>query len=405
MKLQKTDPQIAKIIKQETERQKNGLGLIASENIVSEGVLEALGTPLTNKYSEGYPGKRYYGGNEFIDKIETLAIERAKSLFGAEYANVQPHSGSQANMATYFALLKPGDKVMAMSLNFGGHLTHGHKVNFSGTFYNFVHYGVDKNGFLNYGEIEKLAKAEKPKMIVAGFTAYPREIDFKKFREIANKINAYLMVDMSHIAGLIAGGAHSNPVPYADVITSTTHKTLRGPRGAIILAKEKYGKLIDKAVMPGIQGGPLEHVIAAKAVALKEASSSQFKKYAHAVVKNAQVLSEIIKKEGIEIVSGGTDNHLLLINLTKLKITGKVAEEKLEKAQIYTNKNLIPYDLRKPTDPSGLRIGTSTLTTRGFGEKEMKIVGKLIADILKNKIKISDAKKEVIKLTKQFPIY
>ncbi|MEA3272836.1 MAG: serine hydroxymethyltransferase [Patescibacteria group bacterium] len=403
--LSKTDSQIEKIIKQETSRQKNGLGLIASENLVSEAVLETLGTSLTNKYSEGYPGKRYYGGNEFIDQAETLAIERAKKLFRAEHANVQPHSGSQANMATYFAFLEPHDKVMAMSLAFGGHLTHGHKVNFSGQFYNFVHYGVDKNGFLDYDEIRELARKEKPKMIVAGFTAYPRKIDFKKFREIADEVNAYLMVDMAHIAGLIAGGAHPDPVPYADVVTSTTHKTLRGPRGALILCKEKYAKKIDKAVMPGIQGGPLEHVIAAKAVAFKEALKPKFKKYATRVVKNAQTLAETLTKEDIEIVSGGTDTHLLLLDLTNIGITGSEAENMLEEVKIYTNKNLIPFDKRKPMNPSGLRLGTPTLTTRGFDENDMKKVGKLIANILKKKITKEDAQKIVKELTKKYPIY
>lgn len=403
--LSKDDSQIAKIIKQEISRQQSGLGLIASENLVSQSVLEALGTPLTNKYAEGYPGKRYYGGNEFIDKIENLAIERAKKLFGAEHANVQPHSGSQANMAAYFAFLKSGDKMMAMSLKFGGHLTHGHKVNFSGQFYNFVHYGVDKNGFLDMKEIRKTAKKEKPKLIVAGFTAYPRKIDFKAFRKIADEVGAYLMVDMAHIAGLIAGKAHASPIPYADVITSTTHKTLRGPRGAFILCKEKYAKQIDKAVMPGIQGGPLEHVIAAKAVAFKEALRPEFKKYAEQVVKNAKTLSKTIIKEGINVIAGGTDNHLLLIDLTRLGVTGKQAELMLESVKIYTNKNLIPFDKRKPTDPSGLRIGTPTLTTRGFKEDDMKIVAKLIADVLKNKISNTEAKKEVKKLTKKYPIY
>lgn len=400
-----SDPQISKIIEQEINRQKTGLGLIASENLVSESVLEALGSPLTNKYSEGYPGKRYYGGNEFIDKIENLAIERAKQLFGAEHANVQPHSGSQANMAAYFAFLEPHDKVMAMSLAFGGHLTHGHKVNFSGQFYNFIHYGVNKDGFLDYDEIRALAKKEKPKMIVAGYTAYPREIDFKIFREIADEVNAYLMVDMAHIAGLVAGKVHSNPIPYADVITSTTHKTLRGPRGAIILCEEKYEKQIDKAVMPGIQGGPLEHVVAAKAVAFREALEPEFKNYAEQIIKNAKQLAKSLLKEGFDIVSGGTDNHLILLDLTNLNITGKEAESTLEEVGIYTNKNLIPYDKRKPANPSGLRIGTPTLTTRGFKEEDMKVIAKLIADLLKNKIKENKAQQIVKELTEKYPIY
>jgi len=405
--LSKFDSQIAKAIKQEIKRQQNGLTLIASENIASMAVLEAQGSPLTNKYSEGYPGRRYYGGNEFIDICENLAIERAKKLFKAEYANVQPHAGSQANLAAYFAFLQPQDKIMAMSLAFGGHLTHGHKINITGQFYNFVHYGVCANGRLDMDEIRAIAIAEKPKMIVAGYTAYPRAIDFKAFKSIANEVGAILMVDMAHIAGLVAGGAHMSPIPYADVITTTTHKTLRGPRGAMILAKKQYAEQINKAIMPGMQGGPLEHIIAAKAVAFKEALSPNFKKYATQVVKNAQALADILNEEGLNLISGGTDNHLILINLENIGIAGKEAEKLLENTGIYTNKNLVPFDTRKPMDPSGLRIGTPAITTRGFKEKDCEILGKTIANVLKNRD--DKSKKEAIKkikeLTKKFPIY
>lgn len=405
--LEKFDPQIAKAIKQEIKRQQNGLTLIASENIVSEAVLEAQGSPLTNKYSEGYPGKRYYGGNEFIDICENLAIERAKALFGAEYANVQPHAGSQANLAAYFAFLKPQDKIMAMSLAFGGHLSHGHKINITGKFYNFAHYGVCATGHLDMDEIRAMAIVEKPKMIVAGYTAYPRAIDFKAFRSIADEVNAILMVDMAHIAGLVAGGAHQSPIPYADVITTTTHKTLRGPRGAMILAKSQYAEQIDKAIMPGMQGGPLEHVIAAKAVAFKEAMEPSFKIYATQIVKNAAALAKSLIEEGFNLVSGGVDNHLILIDLSNLGIAGQEAEKLLEDVGIYVNKNLIPFDTRKPMDPSGLRIGTPAITTRGFIEKDCELLGKTIADVLKNKNEKSQ--KEAIKtaqeLARKFPIY
>lgn len=405
--LSKTDPQIAKTIKQEIKRQQNGLTLIASENIVSEAVLEAQGSPLTNKYSEGYPGRRYYGGNEFIDICENLAIERAKKLFGAEYANVQPHAGSQANLAAYFAFLQPQDKIMAMSLAFGGHLTHGHKINITGKFYNFVHYGVCANGHLDMDEIRDMAIAEKPKMIVAGYTAYPRAIDFKTFRSIADEIGAILMVDMAHIAGLVAGDAHQSPIPFADVVTTTTHKTLRGPRGAMILAKKEYAEQINKAIMPGMQGGPLEHVIAAKAVAFKEAMSPDFKKYAAQIIKNARALADTLNEEGFNLVSGGTDNHLILVDLTSIGIFGKDAEKLLEDVGIYTNKNLIPFDTRKPLDPSGLRIGTPAITTRGFKEKDTRELGKIIVDVLKNRNEKSkkEAVKKVKELTEKFPIY
>ncbi len=405
--LEKFDPQIAKTIKQEIKRQQNGLTLIASENIASLAVMEAQGSPLTNKYSEGYPGRRYYGGNEFIDICENLAIERAKKLFGAEYANVQPHAGSQANLAAYFAFLQPQDKIMAMSLAFGGHLTHGHKINITGKFYNFIHYGVCANGRLDMDEIRAMAIAEKPKMIVAGYTAYPRAIDFKAFRSIADEVGAFLMVDMAHIAGLVAGGAHMSPIPYADVVTTTTHKTLRGPRGAMILAKKEYAEKIDKAIMPGMQGGPLEHVIAAKAVAFKEAMSPAFKKYATQIVKNSRVLAETLMEEDITLVSGGTDNHLILADLTNLGIFGKDAEKLLEDVGIYVNKNLIPFDTRKPMDPSGLRIGTPAITIRGFKEKDTEILGKIIADVLKNRNDKSKKKaiKTIKELTEKFPIY
>ncbi len=416
MKLSKIDPQIARAIQQEIERSRNGLEMIASENYASEAVLEALGSPLTNKYAEGYPGKRYYGGNEFIDVCENLAIERAKKLFGATpvirrglHANVQPHAGSQANMAVYFALLKPGDKILAMSLAHGGHLTHGSPVNFSGQLYNFVYYGVNKKTMrIDMDEVRQIALREKPRLIVAGFTAYSRQLDFKAFRAIADEINAYLMVDMAHFAGLVAAKLHPNPVPYADVVTSTTHKTLRGPRGAMILCKKEFAEKIDKAVFPGIQGGPLEHCIAAKAVCFKEAMSRDFVKYQKQVLKNASALAAALIKNGINVLTGGTDNHLLLINLDGLGIWGTDAEKVLESVGIYVNKNMIPYDARKPFNPSGLRIGTPALTTRGFDEKEMEMIGDLISNLLKkskNLRVLKMAKKEVKILAKRHSLY
>lgn len=403
------DPKIAEFINLELSRQKQGLELIASENFASEAVLEAMGTVLTNKYSEGYPGKRFYGGNEFIDQIETLAIERTKKLFKADHANVQSHSGSTANMEAYYTLLNLGDKILAMDMSCGGHLTHGSAVSFSSKFYNFVFYGVDKKTHLiDYNEIRKIALCEKPKLIIAGASAYPRIIDFKKFSEIAEEVGAYFMADIAHIAGLVVTDLHPSPVPYADIVTTTTHKTLRGPRGAIILCQKSWAEKLDKAVMPGLQGGPLEHIIAAKAVAFGEALKPEFKDYQKQVIKNAKKLADILLTEGLDLISRGTDNHLILIDLTNLKITGKQAEKALEEAKIYTNKNLIPFDQRKPYDPSGLRIGTPALTTRGFKEKEMEIVGQLISKILKN-IDSEDIKKEVKnqvkELTKKFPIY
>ncbi len=383
--LQTADPTIANLINHELERQRDGLEMIASENYTSQAVMEATGTVLTNKYSEGYPGKRYYGGNQWIDEIENLARDRAKQLFGAEHANVQPHSGSSANMQAYFALLNLGDKIMAMDLSSGGHLTHGSKVNFSGKFYQFIPYGVNKQTEqLDMNEIREIALRERPKLIVAGYTAYPRTIDFAAFRTIADEVGALLMVDMAHIAGLVAGGVHPSPVPHAHVVTSTTHKTLRGPRGAFILCKQEFAERIDKAVMPGMQGGPLDHVIAAKAVCFKEASTPEFKQYAERIVKNCKALATKLQNEGVRLVSGGTDNHLILLDLTSLGISGKEAEVALDSVGIYTNKNTIPFDPRKPLDPSGLRIGTAALTTRGFVEADMETVGDLIVRVLKN---------------------
>jgi len=407
--LSKQDPQIAEQIENEIGRQRSGLEMIASENFVSNAVLEATGSVLTNKYSEGYPGKRYYGGNEFIDNIENLARDRAKQLFGAEHINVQPHAGSQANMAAYFALLKPRDKFMGMSLAHGGHLTHGHKVNFSGVYYSPSHYGVSKStGQLDMDAVREQAKQEKPKMIIAGFTAYPRTIDFKAFKDIADEVGALLMCDIAHIAGLVAAKVHPDPVPYADVVTTTTHKTLRGPRGAIIMCKEQWAEAIDKAVMPGLQGGPLDHVIAAKAVAFKEALDPSFTDYAKQIIANAQALAESLMAEGIELVSGGTDNHLLLIDLQNIGIVGKEAESKLDQVGIFTNKNMVPFDPRTPFNPSGLRVGTAALTTRGLKESEMKIIGLLMAKVIKNidnESVLDEVKKSVQELTDKFPLY
>ncbi|MEK7073694.1 MAG: serine hydroxymethyltransferase [Patescibacteria group bacterium] len=394
------DPDIANEIEAEVVRQRDGLELIASENIVSRAVLEAVGSPLTNKYSEGYPGKRYYGGNERIDAIETTAIERAKKLFGAEHANVQSHAGSQANLAAYMALVKPGDTVLAMNLAHGGHLTHGSPVNFSGQLYRVVPYGVSKDTErINMDEVREIAVREKPKMIIAGFSAYPRHLDFARFRAIAEEVGAYLLVDMAHFAGLVAAKLHPDPVPYADVVTTTTHKTLRGPRGAMILCKtddrfagnradnktkvKTLAQRIDSAVFPGTQGGPLDHVVAAKAVAFKEAMRPEFVTYQKQVLKNAAVLAEALTGEGLRIVTGGTDNHLVLVDVTPLGIGGKIAEEALERVGISANKNMIPFDLRKPTDPSGLRLGTPAVTTRGCDEKDMVVLGKLIAETLR----------------------
>jgi len=417
--LSKFDPEIANAIENEINRQRSGLEMIASENIVSRAVLEAMGTPLTNKYSEGYPGKRYYGGNQFIDVSENLAILRAKKIFGAEHANVQPHSGSQANAAAYFALLNPGDKILAMNLAHGGHLSHGAAVNFSGKFYNVVFYGVDKNtGRINMDEVREIALREKPRLILTGASAYPREIDFAAFRKIADEVGAYLMADIAHIAGLVAAKIHPDPVPVCDVVTTTTHKTLRGPRGALILSKiadrlrpddkKNLAQKIDSAVFPGMQGGPLEHVIAAKAVSFLEALQPDFVEYQKQIVKNAKVLSETLLAGGLKLVSGGTDNHLILIDLTETGLAGKQVENALGEVEIYVNKNMIPYDTRKPLDPSGIRLGTPALTTRGMKEEEMKLVGEMIVKIIKN-INDENIKKEVREsihgLVTKFPIY
>ena len=369
--LKKQDEEIYEQIKNEEQRQKHNIELIASENFVSEAVLEAVGSILTNKYAEGYPNARYYGGCEHIDQIEELARSRAKELFGAEYANVQPHSGSQANMAVYMTVLQPGDTVLGMDLSNGGHLTHGSKVNFSGKLYNFIAYGVKEDGYIDYEDVEKKAIEYKPKLILAGASAYPRKIDFKKFREIADKIGAYFMVDMAHIAGLVCAGEHESPVPYADFVTSTTHKTLRGPRSGLILCKEQYGKAIDKTIFPGIQGGPLEHVIAGKAVCFKEAMQPEFKQYAHQVVLNARKLAEELMKRDFNLVSGGTDNHLMLIDLRNKGLTGKEVTLLLDEVNITVNKNAVPNDPEKPTVTSGIRIGTPAVTTRGLKEEDM----------------------------------
>lgn len=403
------DQELFDAIKRETERQENGIELIASENFVSEGVLEAQGSILTNKYAEGYPGRRYYGGCEYIDIVENLAISRAKELFGAEYANVQPHSGSQANMAVYQALLKPGDKILGMNLNHGGHLTHGSKVNFSGKLYNFVAYGVTKGEeVIDYEEVRRIALEEKPQMIVAGASAYSRSIDFKKFREIADEIDALFMVDMAHIAGLCATGYHQNPVPYADVVTSTTHKTLRGPRGGIILAKQKYAKKLNSAVFPGIQGGPLEHVIAAKAVAFYEALQPSFKDYIGQVVANAKAMVEIFKESDFRVVSDGTDNHLMLLDVSKYGLNGDQLEKLLDEVEITVNKNAIPFDELPPTKTSGIRIGTPAITTRGFKEDDAKEVARLIIKVAENQENIevlNEVKEEVRALTTRLPLY
>ncbi|CAI3010014.1 serine hydroxymethyl transferase [Staphylococcus aureus] len=406
----KQDKVIAEAIEREFQRQNSNIELIASENFVSEAVMEAQGSVLTNKYAEGYPGRRYYGGCEFVDVTESIAIDRAKALFGAEHINVQPHSGSQANMAVYLVALEMGDTVLGMNLSHGGHLTHGAPVNFSGKFYNFVEYGVDKDTErINYDEVRKLALEHKPKLIVAGASAYSRTIDFKKFKEIADEVNAKLMVDMAHIAGLVAAGLHPNPVEYADFVTTTTHKTLRGPRGGMILCKEEYKKDIDKTIFPGIQGGPLEHVIAAKAVAFGEALENNFKMYQQQVVKNAKVLAETLINEGFRIVSGGTDNHLVAVDVKgSIGLTGKEAEETLDSVGITCNKNTIPFDQEKPFVTSGIRLGTPAATTRGFDEKAFEEVAKIISLALKNskdEEKLQQAKERVAKLTAEYPLY
>lgn len=403
------DQEIFDAIKKETERQEHGIELIASENFVSKGVLDAQGSILTNKYAEGYPGRRYYGGCEFIDIVENLAISRAKELFDAEYANVQPHSGSQANMAVYQALLNPGDKILGMNLNHGGHLTHGSRVNFSGKLYNFVAYGLTEDTeVIDYKEVRRIALEEKPQMIVAGASAYSRFIDFKKFREIADEIDAYFMVDMAHIAGLCATGHHQNPVPYADVVTSTTHKTLRGPRGGIILAKEKYAKKLNSGVFPGIQGGPLEHVIAAKAVAFYEALQPSFKDYIGQVVENAKAMVEVFNESDFRVISRGTDNHLMLLDVSKYGLNGDQLEKLLDEVGITVNKNAIPFDELPPTKTSGIRIGTPAITTRGFKVEEAKEVARLIIKVAENQENekaLNEVKDEVRALTTRIPLY
>ena len=405
--LNNVDPEIKSAIEQELERQRSNIELIASENFVSKAVMAAMGSPMTNKYAEGYPGKRYYGGCEKVDIAENLAIERAKKLFRAEHANVQPHSGAQANMAVFFAVLKPGDTVMGMNLAHGGHLTHGSPVNMSGKQYNIIPYGVEKEtGRIDYDEVRRLAIEHKPKLIVAGASAYSRVIDFEKFSEVAKEVGAYLMVDMAHIAGLVAAGLHPNPVPYADFVTTTTHTTLRGPRGGLILCREENAKLIDKSIFPGIQGGPLMHVIAAKAVCFKEALSDEFKQYANQVVKNAKVLAEGLVKNGFNIVSGGTDNHLMLVDLQSMNITGKEAEKRLDEVCVTCNKNAIPFDPQKPFVTSGIRLGTPAVTSRGMVEDDMleiaDIIGLVIKDFEGNK---AEAKARVEKLVLKYPLY
>ena len=407
--LSKQDPKVAEAITLELNRQHSKIELIASENFVSEAVLEALGTVLTNKYAEGYPGKRYYGGCEYVDIVEELARERAKQLFGAEHANVQPHSGAQANMAVYFSVLKPGDTVLGMDLTHGGHLTHGSPVNFSGTLYNFVSYGVDQETeYINYEDVREKALKHKPKLIVAGASAYPRIIDFKKLKSIADEAGALLMVDMAHIAGLVAAGEHPSPVPYADFVTTTTHKTLRGPRGGMILTKAEYAKTIDKAVFPGIQGGPLMHVIAAKAVALQEALEPEFKSYIKKVVENSKYLAETLINNGLKLVSGGSDNHLILINLTNLNLTGKTAEKLLDEVGITSNKNTIPFEKESPFITSGVRMGTAAVTSRGMRIEAMAEIADIIEMTLKNPNNeeiYQDAKQKVTKLVNQYPLY
>lgn len=402
----KTDPEIANAIKDEMNRQNSHIELIASENWVSKAVMAAMGSPLTNKYAEGYPGKRYYGGCQCVDAVEDLARERAKKLFGCEYVNVQPHSGAQANMAVMFAMLEPGDKIMGMNLDHGGHLTHGSPVNLSGKYFDVAHYGVDENGFIDYDEVLRIAKEHKPKLIVAGASAYARTIDFKRFREIADEVGAYLMVDIAHIAGLVATGLHPSPIPYAHVTTTTTHKTLRGPRGGMIMCSEEMNKKFNfnKAVFPGIQGGPLMHVIAAKAVCFEEALKPEYKEYMEQVVKNAQALSKGLIERGIKIVSGGTDNHLMLIDLSETEISGKELEKRLDDAHITANKNTIPNDPRSPFVTSGVRLGTPAVTTRGMLEEDMDKIAEIIALVVESEDNVEKAKAMVAELTDKYPL-
>lgn len=400
------DPEIAAAMEAELKRQRDNIELIASENFVSPAVMDAMGTHLTNKYAEGYPGKRYYGGCVNVDVVENLARERAKQLFGCDHANVQPHSGSQANIGVYFAMLNPGDTILGMNLSHGGHLTHGSPVNISGKYFNIVPYGVDETGYIDYDEFERIAKECRPKMIVAGASAYARVIDFKKMSEIAKEVGAYLMVDIAHIAGLVAAGLHPSPVPYADFVTTTTHKTLRGPRGGMIMCKQEYAAQIDKAIFPGIQGGPLMHIIAAKAVCFKEALTPEYKEYINQVVKNAKALAEGLIEEGLDIVSGGTDNHLMLVDLRKVNITGKEAEKLLDEVRITCNKNTIPFDPTSPFVTSGVRLGTPAVTTRGMKEEDMREIAAIIAGTLKDFEGFKEeALRRVDALTKKYPLY
>ena len=407
--IKKVDPAIAEVLDKELERQNSHIELIASENWVNDAILEAAGSILTNKYAEGYPGKRYYGGCEVVDEAERLAIERVKELYGCEYANVQPHSGSQANFAAFFAILKPGDTYMGMNLNHGGHLTHGSPVNVSGKYFNIIPYGVDaETGRIDYEEMRKIAQEHKPKMIIGGGSAYSRQIDFKTMAEIAHEVGAIFMVDMAHFAGLVAAGLHPNPVEYADIVTTTTHKTLRGPRGGMIMCKEEYAKAIDKSIFPGIQGGPLMHVIAAKAVAFGEALQPEFKEYAKQVIVNAQTLAEALQQEGFTIVSGGTDTHVLLVDLRGVGLTGKVAEHILDEVGITCNKNTIPFDPESPFVTSGIRLGTPALTTRGLHTEDMKEIASIISLVLKqpeNTNVLAEAKQRVAALCEKYPMY
>jgi glycine hydroxymethyltransferase len=407
--LEQTDPEVFSAIQRETQRLEGNLELIASENVVSEAVLEAQGCVMTNKYAEGYPGKRYYGGCEFVDQVESLAIARAKELFGADHANVQPHSGTQANMVVYLSVLKPGDTYLGMNLAHGGHLSMGSPVNFSGILYRVIPYGVsEKTELIDYDEIERLAREHRPRLVIAGASAYPRIIDYERFRRIADQVGAYLMVDMAHIAGLVAAGIHPSPVPYADFVTTTTHKTLRGPRGGMVLCRSEHAKTVDSKVFPGMQGGPLMHVIAAKAVALKEALMPEFKHYQRQIVKNAKVLAEKLMSKGFRLVSEGTDNHLMLVDLRKSELTGKVAQETLDKARITVNRNAVPFDTRSPFVTSGIRIGTPAVTTRGMKENEMESIADFIVRALSNAgdeavlRKVAD---EVRQLCQKFPVY
>ncbi|ATB49027.1 serine hydroxymethyltransferase [Corallococcus macrosporus] len=407
--LAEVDPELARVLREETQRQEEGLELIASENFVSPAVMEAVGSVLTNKYAEGYPGKRYYGGCEVVDVAENLAISRAKDLFGAEAVNVQAHSGSQANMGAFMALMKPGDTMLSLDLNSGGHLTHGAAFNFSGKLYKVVHYGLTRDTeTIDFAQVESLAKEHKPKVLVVGASAYPRTLDFARFREIADAVGAAMLVDMAHIAGLVAAGVHPSPVPVADIVTSTTHKTLRGPRGGLVLSREPYAKAINSQIFPGIQGGPLMHVIAGKAVAFKEALSPEFKAYQRQIVANAKALAEALLRAGLRLTSGGTDNHLMLVDLRPKKLTGKVAEEVLGKAGITVNKNMIPFDPEKPMTTSGVRVGTPAITTRGMREAEMAVVGRLIGEALdaaQDDAALARIKGQVKELSQGFPLY